>query len=108
MPINMRILLFFAVDRHNKILYLYDKPYNHPAKFFPNQSSLEDMLNDMDDLEHELDWSKLDEEYKPDTVGMYQAIIEYEQTAEDDYTLYVTHCTPVSILFKKENENEQN
>lgn len=87
----MKIIIFFAVTRYNERIYMTEQEND-------KHSRLVDLIDDCTDLQNELDWSELDETHQPNTVGCYQAVVEYKQTAEDDYSLIVISCTPVCLI----------
>ena len=87
----MKIIIYFAVTRYNDRIYMTEKENN-------KQNHLTDIIDDYTDLQNELDWSELDETHQPNEVGCYQAVVEYKQTAEDDYSLIVVSCTPVCLI----------
>lgn len=89
---NMRILIYFAVTRYDDRIYMTEQEKEK------SQSRFVDIVDDIYDLKNELDWSELDETHQPKEVGCYQAVIEYRQTAEDDYSLVVISCTPVCVI----------
>lgn len=88
----MRIIIYFAVTRYDDCIYMTEQ---EKEKF---QSRFVDMVDEIGDLKNELDWSELDEAHQPKKVGCYQAVIEYRQTAEDDYSLVVISCTPICFI----------
>lgn len=88
----MRIIIYFAVTRYNERIYMTEQ------KGEKDQNCFADIVDDLMDLQNELDWSELDEVHQPKEVGCYQAVVEYRQTAEDDYTLVVILCTPVCLI----------
>lgn len=92
----MRICLYFAVNQYQSYMYLTERKQHD----FTNASTsrLFDLICDQNALEKELVWDKIDEEYKPTTVGIYQAVVEYVQTADDDYRLEVISCTPICLI----------
>ena len=85
----MRIIIYFAVTRYDDCIYMTEQEKEK------SQSRFVDMVDEIGDLKNELDWSELDEAHQPKKVGCYQAVIEYRQTAEDDYSLVVISCTPI-------------
>lgn len=91
----MRYLLYFAVTCYNDYIYMTERNMAGSPK---DASRLIDLIDDYKDLQSELDWSQLDEEYKPKDTGCYQAVVQYRQTAEDDYSLDVISCTPMCVL----------
>ena len=88
----MRIIIYFAVTRYDDRIYMTEQEKEK------SQNRFVDMVDDIGDLKNELDWSELDEAHQPKEVGCYQAVIEYRQTAEDDYSLVVISCTPVCFI----------
>ena len=88
----MRIIIYFAVTRYDDCIYMTEQEKEK------SQSRFVDMVDEIGDLKNELDWSELDEAYQPKKVGCYQAVIEYRQTAEDDYSLVVISCTPICFI----------
>lgn len=98
----MKYTLFLAVNIYKEYMYLDETPL---APIKPNQSRLLDLIDDMNALENELNWGNIDKEYVPENVGMYQAMVQFVQTAEDDYRLDVIHCTPICITFDKKGES---
>lgn len=90
----MRICVYLAVNVHQSYMYLTERKLHN----LKNASRLLDLICDQNALESELNWNQIDEEHKPTTVGTYQAVVEYVQTAEDDYRLDVISCTPVCLI----------
>lgn len=84
----MRMLIYFAVTQYNEYIYLSEQKL--PQR--KNQCRFVDLINDTYDLKNELNWATLNPKYKPNAVGIYEAVIEYTQTAEDDYSLNVIGC----------------
>lgn len=88
----MRIIIYFAVTRYDERIYMTEQ---EGEKL---QSRFVDMVDDIGDLKNELDWNEIDEVHQPKVVGCYQAVVEYRQTTEDDYTLVVISCTPICLI----------
>ena len=93
----MKICLYFAVNGYQNYLYLTERKL-HTFNFNNNASRLFDLICDQNALEHELNWNKIDEIHKPTAIGTYQAVVEYVQTADDDYRLDVITCTPICLI----------
>lgn len=91
----MRICLYFAVNEYKSYMYLTERKLH---TFNKNTSRLFDLICDQNALEHELNWNKIDEIHKPTKVGTYQAVVEFVQTADDDYRLDVISCTPICLI----------
>lgn len=89
----MRTCLYFAVTCYNEYIYLTEKEITNGE-----HSRIIDLIDDSLSLQSELDWSEVDKIHRPEEVGCYQAVVEYRQTAEDDYSLVVISCTPVCII----------
>ena len=83
-----RALIYLAVDDNSNVIYLSSKQM---------QGSCFDstFINDKNDLENELEWGKSE---IPKDVGCYQAIIEYEFSAVDNFPFKVISCTPLIYL----------
>ena len=92
---GMRIGFCFAVGYSNSRLLIKELSNSHADK---RGSCLIDLIDDFKDLEEELNWSRLDDEHQPKEPGLYQGVVEYEQTEEDEYELYVISCTPVCYI----------
>lgn len=88
----MKIIIYFAVTRYDERIYMTEQESEKA------QSRFVDIVDDLMDIQNELDWSELDEVHQPKEVGCYQAVVEYRQTAEDDYALVVISCTPVCLI----------
>ena len=88
----MKIIIYFAVTRYDERIYMKEQESEKA------QSRFVDIADDLMNLKNELDWSELDKAYQPKEVGCYQAVVEYRQTAEDDYALVVILCTPVCLI----------
>jgi len=89
---NAQYLLYFAVSKCGDYVYLSERTFDN------TKIRLLDMIDDACALNLELEWTQLDKKYFPGDAGMYQAIVQFVQTAEDDYQLVVTHCVPVCTL----------
>lgn len=88
------ITVYFAVSKYGDCMYLHEK-FTNEDKIAANQSKLIDIIDDYKNLEEELAWDKLIQNQKPKEAGLYAAIVQYVQTAEDDFRLDVISCTPV-------------
>ena len=91
----MKYILYFSVTCYSDYIYMTEKKMADSPK---DASMLIDIIDDYKDLKSELNWSQLDEVHKPDVVGCYQAVIQYRQICEDDYSLDVISCTPICIF----------
>lgn len=91
----MKICVWFAVNKYNEFIYLDESEMENHSK---NQCRIIDMIDDMYSLNTEFDWEKIDSDHKPNRVGMYQAIVQFVQTAEDDFRIDVISCTPHAMI----------
>ena len=73
------ITAYFSVSKYGDYTYLHEK-FTNPNKAKENQARLIDIM-----LQNQ----------QPKEVGVYAAIIQHVQTAEDDFRLDVISCTPV-------------
>ena len=98
--------VYFAVSDFNDYVYLKEKITENTQT---NINKFLDLIDDYGDLKSELDWSRLDENDRPKEAGCYQAVVEYRQTAEDDYCLSVISCVPVHLIASEQVvENSSN
>lgn len=88
------ITVYFSVGKYGDYTYLHEK-FTNPNKADEKQSRLIDVIDDYRDLKSEFCWNKLLPNQQPKEVGVYAAIIQHVQTAEDDFRLDVISCTPV-------------
>lgn len=87
----MSFIIYFAVTRYDERIYMTEQENENPQICFV------DMLDNINDLKNELDWSELDEIYQPQEVGCYRAVVECRHTDEDDY-MRVVSCTPICFI----------
>ncbi len=87
----MSFIIYFAVTRYDERIYMTEQENENPQICFV------DMLDNINDLKNELDWSELDEIYQPLEVGCYRAVVECRHTDEDDY-MRVVSCTPICFI----------
>lgn len=95
---TIKTLLYFATTKDGDCIYLDERPMNDVKK---NQSRLYDLIDDVFALQFELKWEQLDDAHRPNDVGVYQAVVQFVQIAEDDYRFDVIHCTPVCVFYPK-------
>ena len=88
-----KLMVYFAVTRYNDRIYLTEREQKNDECIH-----LIDLIDDYTDLSNEFDWSELNETCQPNEIGCYWAIVECRQTAEDDYSLVVTSCTPTYMI----------
>ena len=94
-------MVYFAVTRYNDRIYLTEREQNYLTEREQKNDEcihLINLIDDYTDLQNELDWSELNETCQPNELGCYRAIVECRQTAEDDYSLVVTSCTPTYLI----------
>ncbi len=94
---GIKRVVYFAVDYTGQMLYL-DEHFmqSYDGEKEPDKASdFRDVFNDMYDLGYELSWKEVE---KPTNTGMYQAVVQFVQTGEDDYDLRVKSCTPLVLL----------
>ena len=78
----MKRKVYFAVDNIKNIIYINEKPLGEERK---NISKFCDLIQDRYDLSIEFEWNIK----KPTVEGLYRAVVQFIQTAEDDYKLVV-------------------
>lgn len=94
----MNIILYFAVNSSGEFMYLTERFESTPEK---NQANLLDILDDINNLNEELNWSKV---HKPTKPGIYKATIKQQTIAEDDFILWVVNCKSeyiINMYYKK-------
>lgn len=86
-----RALIYLAVDDNETIIYLSSR-----QMCGVNFDST--LINDKCDLVNELDWEETE---MPQVAGCYQAVVQYEFSADEKFPFKVISCTPLIYLTVK-------
>jgi hypothetical protein len=87
------IIVYFSVNKYGSYTYVHEL-FTNPKEAPDNQARLIDVICDAGALETELTWDKICKNQRPRKVGLYEAIVQHVQTAEDDFRLDVIDCKP--------------